>query len=163
MRIQKVLSEGVQFWCLFFLVDEGVGSKYHYKRVIIGLPVKRHLSKKPYKWHFTGVPMMTQLGSFVIFQGIRTSIAKEPIILWFFRGAQTPCPPLWIRSCAHRPSKLPYLEGLGERREGWGLPKSLNDTKNNGIHRFNQYIRPGCASVRILLGNFLWKALLHNN
>ena len=33
-------------------------------------------------------------GSFVIFQGIRTSIAK----LWFFRwGVLTPFPPLWIR------------------------------------------------------------------
>ena len=33
------------------------------------------------------------LGSFVILLGIRTSIAKKPYILWFFRGVPTPCPP----------------------------------------------------------------------
>ena len=33
------------------------------------------------------------LGSFVIFQGIRTSIAKKPYIFRFFWGVQTPCPP----------------------------------------------------------------------
>ena len=47
-RITKVLSEGVQLWRFLFCYilflswwGEG-GSKYHYKRAIIGLPAKRH-------------------------------------------------------------------------------------------------------------------------
>ena len=39
-RTQKVLSEGVQLG-QFFLIREG-GSKYHYKRVIIDPPARRH-------------------------------------------------------------------------------------------------------------------------
>ena len=42
-------------------------------------------------------------GSFVIFQGIRTNIAKKPVILWLFRGGGCPDllpPPLWIRACS---------------------------------------------------------------
>ena len=38
------------------------------------------------------------LGSFVIFQGIRTSIAKKHITLWFFRGWRSP---LDLRSWLH--------------------------------------------------------------
>ena len=34
-----------------------------------------------------------RFGSFVIFQGIRTSIAKEPYIFVIFRGVWTPFPP----------------------------------------------------------------------
>ena len=44
----------------------------------------RPASETPFKWRFAGVPMMAQhcwLGSFVIFQGIWTSIAKQPIFL----------------------------------------------------------------------------------
>ena len=38
-------------------------------------------------------------GSFVIFQGIRTNIAKKPYIFVIFQGGGTdPCPPLWIRA-----------------------------------------------------------------
>ena len=33
--------------------------KYHYKRAIIGLPAKRHLTLT-FKWRFAGVPMMVQ-------------------------------------------------------------------------------------------------------
>ena len=50
------------------------------------------------------------LGSFVIFQGIWTSIAKKPYILWFFDGWGVP---LWIRSffsvikVADQPSNYP--------------------------------------------------------
>ena len=77
-RIQNCLSEGVRLW------EEG-GSKYHYKRAIIGPPAKRHLN---------GVSLACRwwpniecwLGSFKIFQGIRTSIARNPIFLWFFIG-----------------------------------------------------------------------------
>ena len=47
VRIQKVMSEGVQLWrCFFFFFSwwwEGE-SKYHYKRAMIGLPAKRHLN-----------------------------------------------------------------------------------------------------------------------
>ena len=40
------------------------------------------------------------LGSFVIFQGIRTSIAKKPYIFVIFsEGYEPPVPPLWIRTC----------------------------------------------------------------
>ena len=39
-------------------------------------------SETPFKWHFACVPMMANIefwhASFVIFQGIRTSIAKKP-------------------------------------------------------------------------------------
>ena len=61
-------------------------------------------SKTPFKWHFPDGPMMAQLGniecwlgSFVIFQEILTSIAKEPfsfVIFQWVRGVQTPVPPL---------------------------------------------------------------------
>ena len=46
VRIQKILPEGTYFdgfFCCCFLLDE-VGVKYHYKRVIIGPPAKRHLN-----------------------------------------------------------------------------------------------------------------------
>ena len=42
------------------------------------------------------------LGTFVIFQGIQTSIAKKPYIFVFFQGgggSRPPAPPLWIRPC----------------------------------------------------------------
>ena len=49
----------------------------HYKRGIIA-----------------GVPMMAQLRSFVIFQGIQTSIAKKPYIFVIFQGGGLdPLPP----------------------------------------------------------------------
>ena len=83
----------------FFLVYEK--SKYHYMWDIIGPPAKRH-------WN--GVSLTSRwwpniecwLGSFVIFQVIRSSIAKKPYIFVIFsRGVRTPCtppPPLWIRA-----------------------------------------------------------------
>ena len=58
-----------------FLIDGGgglVGSKYHYKGVTIGTPAKRLLK---HQWRFAGLPMNADSGSFVIFQGIRTSFA----------------------------------------------------------------------------------------
>ena len=70
------------------------------------MTAKRHLNGV-----FAGIRMMAQhgmlLGSFVIFQGIRTSTAKEPYIFVIFQGGgggggvRTPCPPppLWIRTC----------------------------------------------------------------
>ena len=51
----------------------------------------RPACKMPFKWCFPGVPMMAQhiecwLGSFVIFQGIRTSIAKNSYIFVFVQA-----------------------------------------------------------------------------
>ena len=46
------------------------------------------------------------LGSFVIFQGIRTSIAKKPYIFVIFKGVQNPAP-LWFRA------------GLGDQTADW--------------------------------------------
>ena len=128
MRIQKVLSEGSNFGndffpffvCVCVCVEEG--SKYHYKGAIIGPSAKGH---------FNGVLLVCRcwpkiecwLDSFVIFQGIRTSIAKKALYFCDFsgRGVQTLCPPpfgskhvslyfvffrgvwtpapLWIRAC----------------------------------------------------------------
>ena len=76
------------------LVDEGDrGSKYRYKWAIIGPTAKRHLN---------GVSLAGRwwpdikfwLGSFVIFQGAGTSIAKKPYMFVIFQGVWTPCPPL---------------------------------------------------------------------
>ena len=91
---RDVLSEGVHIWQR--MMGEGE-SKYNYKRAIIGPPAKRH------KWRFAGVPIWPSiecwLGSFVIFQGIRTSTAKRTIFLWFSGGGgvRTLAPSLWIR------------------------------------------------------------------
>ena len=70
----------------------------------VGYMYHRPVSETQFKWRFSGVPMMAQhwwLGSFVVFQGIRTSIAKKPSILWFFRRwGPDPLPsPFWIRLC----------------------------------------------------------------
>ena len=50
----------------------------------------RLASETPFKWCFAGEPLMPNikfwLESFVIFQGIRTSFAKNPYILLFFRS-----------------------------------------------------------------------------
>ena len=72
-------------FCYFFSLMRGEkGSIYHYQRASNGGPA----SETPFKWRFVGGPMMAQhrmlagrlIGSFVIFQGIPTSIAKEPYI-----------------------------------------------------------------------------------
>ena len=104
--IQKVLQEGVHLWWEFFVVvifscwgEEG--SKYHHKRVNIVLPAKRHLngvSQACGCWP----NIKCWLGSFVIFQRIRTSIAKKPYIFVIFQVGSgppdTPPPPhLWKR------------------------------------------------------------------
>ena len=77
-RIQKVFSNFDYVFFFFFWWREK-GSKYHCKRAIIGPPVKRHLN---------GVSLADRLwpniecwlGSFVVFQGIRTSIGKKSYI-----------------------------------------------------------------------------------
>ena len=92
VRIQKVLSEGVQLWQRFFFVWWGKeGSKDHYKRAIIGLPGKRHLN---------GILLACRwwpniecwLVSFVILRGSGAVLLRNPIFLWFYRGVRTPCP-----------------------------------------------------------------------
>ena len=90
-RIQKALSEGSNFDNVFFSWLGEKWSKYHHKRAIIGPLAKRHLN---------GVSLACRcwpniecwLGSFVIFQRIRTSIAKNPYILCSFRGGGGPDP-----------------------------------------------------------------------
>ena len=96
VRIQKVIQRGSNFenfFLLLYLVNEWIWIPLKYW-AIMGLPAKRH---------FNGVSLACRwwpniecwLGSFVIFQGFRTSIAKKPYILWFFRGGvRIPCPPL---------------------------------------------------------------------
>ena len=77
-RIQKILSEGVQLWQRFFSWWGLGGSKYHYKRAIIGPPAKRHLNGVSLAcWWWSNIEFW--LGSFVIFQGILTRIAKETL------------------------------------------------------------------------------------
>ena len=49
------------------------------------------------------------LGSFVVLQGIRASIAKKPYIFVIFQGeGQEPLSPLWIRTCIVFFSKTHY-------------------------------------------------------
>ena len=93
---------------LFNWWGEG-GTKYHYKRVNIGPPAKRHLN---------GVLLACRwwpniecwLGSFVIFQGIRTSIAKKPYILRFFRRwGSGHCPPPPSGSAMQEQEDLQWL------------------------------------------------------
>ena len=54
-------------------------------------------SEMPFKWWIAGMLMMAQLGSFVIFQGIRNSTAKKPYVFVIFSGGGglgPPVPPL---------------------------------------------------------------------
>ena len=55
------------------------GSKYHFKRAIIGQPAKHHLNGVLLAgWWWPNIEYW--LPSFVVLQGIRTSIAKKPYI-----------------------------------------------------------------------------------
>ena len=60
-----------------------------------------------------------RLGSFVIFQGIRTSIAKKPYIFYVSGGSGHPAPPLdppmdLLPICAHIGFGMQYLRIFGE-------------------------------------------------
>ena len=72
--------------------------RYHYKWAIIGPPAKRHLNGVLLAgWWWLNIEC--RLGSFVIFQGIWTSIAKIPYIFVIFQGGgggDRGSPPLWI-------------------------------------------------------------------
>ena len=93
-RTQKVFLRGSPTLRRFFFRLMS-GSKYHLNLAIIGPPAKRHLN---------GVSLAGQcwpniecwLGSFVLGQGIRTSIAKKPFIFAIFQGGGSgpPVPPL---------------------------------------------------------------------
>ena len=96
--------------------QKGSNSDIFLKRAIIGWPKKHHL---------TGVLLAGRwwpnikcwLGSFVIFQGIRTSIVKKPYIFVIFQGGPDPLsPPLdppmrWIakRTCEYIFYQVFYL------------------------------------------------------
>ena len=103
-RLQKVLSEEVlQLWrfFLFFILDwwGEEGSKYRLVGHQHGPLAKRHLNGVSLagRWWPN---MECWIGSFVIFQRIRTSIAKEPYIFVIFQGwGPDPLSPLWIRAC----------------------------------------------------------------
>ena len=82
------------FSFFFSLVDEKRDDK---------IPLKaghhRPASETPFKWRFAGMSMMFEhcmnsgLVAFFIFQGIRTSIAKKPLIFVILWGVRTLCPP----------------------------------------------------------------------
>ena len=82
---------GVQLWQLFFKVNEGSNT------AISGPPTT---CQRNATWRFAGGPMVAQhwmldlyICSFVIFQGIRTSIALETLYFWFFStGGRGPDP-----------------------------------------------------------------------
>ena len=102
----KFCQRGVQLWQVMLCCWWGEGgSKYHYERAIIAPPAKRHLN---------GVSLACQwwpnvdcwLGSFVIFQGIRTSIVKKPCFCEFSGGGVlTPVP----SGSAHEQQQLHWV------------------------------------------------------
>ena len=68
-----------------------------YKLANMGEPAKRHLNSVSLA--FPVWPNIEcQLGSFLIFPGIQTSIAQKPYMYVIFRGIWTPCSHLWIRN-----------------------------------------------------------------
>ena len=77
-------GDPTQLWQLYFLMRER-GSYYHLKWTIIGLSAKGHLNGVPLAgWWWPTVERW--LGSFVIFQRIWTSIAKELHSFVIFKG-----------------------------------------------------------------------------
>ena len=76
------------------------------ERIQISLKAGHHrpASGTPFKWPFAGGRCLPNiecwLVSFVIFQGLRTSIAKKPCSIVIFQKGGDPDPnPLWIRVC----------------------------------------------------------------
>ena len=108
-RIQKVFQRGFDFENVFFLVDVWI-------RISLKSGQYRSASETPFKWRFAGGPIMPNiefwLGSFVIFQGIRISIAKKPFIFVISQGGvRTPCPP------PPPPSGSAHVEPLSNQME----------------------------------------------
>ena len=81
------------FFLFVWSMSEG-GSKYHLTRAILGPLAKRHINGVSRAWR-RWPNIECWLGSFVIFQGIWTSIAKKPYIFVIFHGGgvRTPWPP----------------------------------------------------------------------
>ena len=76
VRIQKVLSEGVQIWQHFFSWWGEVGSKYHYKRGIIGQPAA-------FRWRADDGPTLNAgLIALSFFMGSGLVLLRNPIFLW---------------------------------------------------------------------------------
>ena len=79
-----------------------MGSRYYYKRAIIGLPAKRHLNgvKWPFCWRAdaAGLSLNARMIT-VIFQEIRTRIAEKLYIFVIFRGGGGGVGGVWIRGC----------------------------------------------------------------
>ena len=98
-RIQKVLSEWgpIASTFVFSWWWEG-GSKYHYKRAIIGPPAKCHLNdiSLACRWWPN---IECWLESSVIFKGSSPVLLRNLIFLWFFRGGPDPLCPLWVCAC----------------------------------------------------------------
>ena len=116
---RKFCQRGSKFDKVFFSWWGEKGSKYHFKRVIIDPPAKCHLNGVSLAcrwWH----NIECWLGGSVIFQGIRTSIAKKTYILLFFRGIRTPCPiPLWIRAYVQFQSVVSLLNATETQYKFW--------------------------------------------
>ena len=85
------------------------GSKYYYKRLIIGPPAKRHLMEFCLRAD-DGPTLNAGLVAICFFQGIQIRIAKKPYMFCdFSRGegrVRTPVP-FWIRTC------IPIGKGWG--------------------------------------------------
>ena len=100
-RIQKVFTRANPALPRFFVVVVVVVVLYEGKKDPNSIKSKPSSARQrnAIKWRFAGGAIMAQLGSFVIFQGVRTSIAKEPYIFVIFQeGSGPPAPPLplWI-------------------------------------------------------------------
>ena len=66
-----------------------IGSKYHYKRVTIGPPVKRHLMA--FRWRAVDGPTLNA----GFFRGSWPVLLRNSIFLWFFSGGGVRGPPSW--------------------------------------------------------------------
>ena len=90
---EKFCQRGSTTLKTFFKVSEGGGgSKWRYKRAIFSPPAKRHLHGVSQGcWWWSNIEFW--LGSFVIFQGIRISLAKNPYIFVIVPGGPNPLPP----------------------------------------------------------------------
>ena len=64
-----------------------------------------------FRWRADEGPTLNAglIGSFVIGQGIRTTIAKKSYIFVIFRVGPDPFPPLWIRTCALKIKRTYWL------------------------------------------------------
>ena len=76
VELERFFQRGSIF-DVFFFVDEG-----------IKIPVKSGnywpISETPFKWRFTDMPMMAQLGSFVIFKGGGGVVVQgDPLLFWY--------------------------------------------------------------------------------